>query len=378
METKMIYLDNAASTRVSAEAAAAAANAMLEVFGNTSSTHAAGRRAAELLEKSRLQVASALGSSPREIYFTSCGTEADNLALHSAVSSKNRAGNHIITSLSEHYGVLKYMQELERQGFEVTYLKPSVFGGISADAVASALREDTALVSIMLVNNETGAINHVGDYAAEIKRRGFKTLLHTDAVQGFGKLPLSVKSLGADMISVSAHKLHGAKGSGALYSRVRLSPMLFGGGQEGGFRSGTQALPAIAAFGVAAEAAAQSLGGNLLHVTELRDYCTSRMTELGVQVISAPDACPYILSISLPGHRSETLMNALDADGICVARSSACKKGARSHVLEAMGLPAAVIDGALRISFSRETVRGEIDAFAESLEKISKSLFRRR
>ena len=375
----MIYLDNAATTRVCVEAADAAYRVMLDDYGNTLSTHGVGRAAAETLELARGHVAALLGAAPDEVCFTSGGTEADNMALCGAVGSKNRPGNHIITSGYEHYAVLKMAHELEKRGFEVTYLAPDKGGVIAPDALSQALREDTALVSIMLVNNETGAVNPVAEYAAEIKRRGLRTVLHTDAVQGYGKLPFTAKSLGADLISVSAHKIHGAKGAGALYVKngVKLTQILHGGAQENGLRPGTHALPAIAAFGEATRLAAQSLNLNLEYVTALRDYVLTLLQSFGVQIISSTGASPYILSISLPGHRSETLMNALEQYGICVARSSACKKGERSHVLEAMGLRPEVIDGALRVSFSHETTRDEIAVFAESLEKISKTLFRR-
>ena len=379
----MIYLDNASTTRVCKEAADAAYRAMTETYGNTLSTHTMGRAAMEVMEQARGHVAALMGATPQEIIFTSGGTEADNMALFGAVGSKNRAGNHIITSAYEHYAVLKTAQELEKRGFEVTYLPPDKDGIISPESLAAQLRDDTALVSVMLVNNETGAVNPVAEYAAEIKRRKLKTLrsvqtmLHTDAVQAYGKLAFTVKSLGADLISVSAHKIHGVKGAGALYIKngVKLTQQTYGGAQENGLRPGTHALPAIAAFGEAARLAAQAIDTNYAHVSGLRDYAVVKLQALGVQIISTPQASPYILSVSLPGYRSETLMNALEQDGICVARSSACKKGARSHVLEAMKLPPKVIDGALRISFSRETTTAELDIFAEKLDKIVKSLF---
>ena len=375
----MIYLDNAATTRVHKAAADAAHSVMLEDYGNTLSTHSMGRAAAETLEQVRGQVAALLGAKASEICFTSGGTEADNMALCGAVGSKNRPGSHIITSAAEHYAVLKQAQELERRGFEVTYLQPGKDGVISTEALASSLRDDTALVSIMLVNNETGAINPVAEYAAEIKRRRLRTLLHTDAVQGFGKISFTAKALGADLVSVSAHKIHGAKGAGALYIKngVKLTPLHHGGAQENGLRPGTHALPAIAAFGEAARLAAQTVDASFAYVTDLRDYAVSLMKAIGVQIISTAQASPYILSVSLPGYRSETLMNALEQHEICVARSSACKKGERSHVLAAMGLRPEVIDGALRVSFSYETTKAELAIFAESLEKISKTLFRR-
>ncbi|MDR2420486.1 MAG: cysteine desulfurase [Oscillospiraceae bacterium] len=376
------YLDSAATTRVREEAAAAAMSAMREVFGNTSSSHLPGRRAAALLEKARADVAGVPGATPESVVFTSGGTEADNHAIIRGAESRARRGRHVITSLAEHEAVLRPMEQLASQGFDVTFLRPGPTGAVSFEDVADALREDTILVSLMLVNNETGAINPVGEIAGEIKRRGHGTLLHTDAVQAYGKLPMPSGTPGADLVSVSAHKIHGSKGAGALIIRpgVNIPPLILGGAQEGGLRPGTHALPAIAAFGEAARLAKSELRDNLARAETLKSLAVSEITaRLPEAVIISPrGGSPYILSFSLPGHRAETLMNALDAEGIYLSRSSACKKGARSHTLEAMRLPPGVIDGALRASFSKDTTAEEVTYFAERLERVSKSVFTRK
>ncbi|MDR0838298.1 MAG: cysteine desulfurase [Oscillospiraceae bacterium] len=376
-----VYLDNAATTRVRPEAEEAALLAMREEYGNPSSTYALGRRAAETLENARADVASVVAADPEEIFFTSGGTESDNWAILGGAEAAKRRGNHIITSLAEHPAVLRSAEKLTLQGYDVTFLRPDKSGVITVDALAGALRDDTALVSLMLANNETGAINPVAGYSAEIKRRGLKTLLHTDAVQAYGKLPVTVKTLGVDLMSVSAHKIYGCKGAGALYIRrgLKLPPLLVGGGQESNLRGGTQATPALAAFGAAARLAGVELERNYKHAAILKNLAATVITrEIPDAVIISDGGSPYILSLSLPGHRSETLMSALETDEIYVSRSSACKKGAVSHVLQAMSLPPAVIDGALRVSFSRDTTEEEVLFLAEKLKTAAETLFRRR
>ncbi|MDR0445976.1 MAG: cysteine desulfurase [Oscillospiraceae bacterium] len=377
----MIYLDNAASTRVREEAADAALRAMREDFGNTSSTHLPGRRASDMLEQARASVASVVGAPTESVVFTSGGTEANNHAILQGAPTLSRRGRHIVTSLAEHDAVLRPIEHLASAGYDVTYLRPDKTGAVPFEEIAAALREDTILISLMLVNNETGAINPVSDVAAEIKRRNLSALLHTDAVQAYGKLPISFSALGADFMSVSAHKIHGAKGAGALIIRggVRLPPLLSGGGQESGRRAGTHALPAIAAFGEAARLAGAELSDNYARALALRALAEAEITaRLDDAVIISNGGSPYILSFSLPGHRAETLMNALDTEGVYVSRSSACKKGARSHVLEAMRLPTRVTDGALRVSFSRDTTAEEVTYFAECIQRISKSIYTRK
>ena len=363
------YLDNAATTRVCPEAAQAALAAMTETYGNPSSTHTKGREAKKLLDHSRAQVAAALGCAAEELVFTSCGSESDNWALLGGAEAMKRKGKHVISSAVEHDAIRKSLDLLEARGYEVTRLQPGADGAVSPEAVAAALREDTILVSLMLVNNETGAITDISGVSRVLKAAGSPALLHTDAVQGFGKLSFTPKSLGADLISISGHKIHAPKGIGALYIRqgLRLSPFIVGGAQENARRAGTEAMPQIAAFGAAAELAKKGLPANAARMEALRQRAIERLQPAIPELRLIGGGAPHILSLSLPGWRSEVLMNFLEAREVYVSRSSACKKGARSHVLEAMGLPAPVIDGALRVGLSRYTTEEDIDALCEGL-----------
>lgn len=364
-----IYLDNAATTRVCPEAAEAAANAMLNAYGNPSSTHGKGREAKKLLDAARRSVASALGCAPGELAFTSCGSESDNWALLSGAWAASARGGHVISSAVEHDAVLKTLDELERRGYEVTRLSPGADGAISVDAVRSALRPDTVLVSLMMVNNETGAVTDIAAVARMLKKCAPRALLHTDAVQGFLKVPFSAKTLGADLISISGHKIHAPKGVGALYIRqgLHLRPFIVGGSQEDGRRAGTEAVPQICAFGEAARVGAARAAEAQARMSALREHAIGRLSAAipGFTVIGGGAA--HILSLSLPGYRSEVLMSWLDGQGICVSRSSACKRGARSHVLGSMGVEPRVIDGAIRVGLSRYTTAEEIDAFCDAL-----------
>ncbi len=355
---------------------------MTRDYGNPSSSHTMGRQAKAALDAARQNIAAALGTGA-EVYFTSGGTEADNWAVLGAAELCSRQGRHIITTQIEHDAVRKPVQHLERKGWEVTCLSPDKTGGITAEAFAAALREDTVLASVMLVNNETGAINPIEEMTREIKRRGLNTLFHTDAVQGFMKIPFTAKSLGADMISLSAHKIHGPKGIGALYikSGLRLPPFLLGGGQEREMRSGTEALPSAAGFGEAVRLAENERAETSARVREIHAFAVSLLREQlpGAVILSSGDCLrqsPYILSISLPGYKSEVLMNSLEAEGIYVSKSSACKKGARSHVLDAMKLPNAVIDGALRVSFSEFSTQEEAAYFVQKLSAAAQKLYK--
>lgn len=364
-----IYLDNAATTQVCPEAAQAALDAMTRCYGNPSSTHAMGREAAKLLSNARGQVSKALGCRQEELVFTSCGSEGDNWALLRGAEYQSKFGRHIISSTAEHAAVVRSLDYLESHGYEITRLKPGTDGAVSKDAVLGALRPNTVLVSLMLVNNETGAVTDVGAIAAAVHTANPKALVHTDAVQAFLKVPLSAAKLGADLITISGHKIHAPKGIGALYVRsgLYLPPLILGGGQEQGRRSGTESLPLIAAFGAACAAALPTVEADMARIAALRAHCIERLTaeNEGLRVLGG--GAPHILSISLPGWRSEVLMNFLEAEGIYVSKSSACKRGGRSYVLEQMGLDAPVIDGALRISFSRLNTMEEADALCDAL-----------
>lgn len=374
-----IYLDNAATTRVCTEAADIAYKVMTECYGNPSSTHTKGRDAKAYLDTARAQIASALGCSASEVYFTSCGSESDVWAITRGAESAARRGRHIISSAVEHDAVRKTLEELESRGFEVTYLSPEKDGSVSADAVKAALREDTILVTLMMVNNETGGITDIAAIAKMLKGCGSKALLHTDAVQGFMKVPFSAKKLGADMISISGHKIHAPKGIGALYIKtgVKIKPLIRGGAQEGGMRAGTEAMPQIAAFGKAAEIAFSGMKDNCDTMASLRALAMSTVCADIPEAQIIGGGAPHILSVSLPGWRSEVLMNFLEAEGIYVSRSSACKKGGRSHVLEAMRLPAQVIDGAIRVSFSRYNTEDDVLALCSALKRAHDTLAHR-
>ena len=371
-----IYLDNAATTAVCAEAAKAALDAMTVHYGNPSSTHRLGREAKKLLDASRAKIAKALGCAPEELYFTSCGSEGDNWAIIRGAEYNSRHGKHVISSTVEHSAVLKSLDYLRSHGFDVTLLTPLPDGSVSADAVLAALRPDTCLISLMLVNNESGAITDISDIAKRVRESNSHTLIHTDAVQAFLKVPFSAKALGADMITISGHKIHAPKGVGALYIRkgLNLPPYIMGGGQEAGKRAGTESLPLIAAFGAAAEAARKDFPAYGLRLAALRAHAVERLTAENDRLLVLGGGAPQILSISLPGWRSEVLMNYLEAKDIFVSKSSACKKGGRSYVLEEMGLSSAVIDGALRVSFSRFTTAEEVDAFCDALREAGETL----
>lgn len=374
-----VYLDNAATTRVCPEAADIAYKTMLETYGNPSSTHTKGREAKAVLDNARKQLAAALDCAPGEVYFTSCGSEGDNWAIINGAESMRRKGLHIISSEVEHDAVRKSMDELKRRGFEVTMLKPESDGSISPEAVAAALRPDTVLVSLMMVNNETGAVTDIAAVAKALKKAKSIALLHTDAVQGFMKVPFSAKRLGADMITVSGHKIHAPKGIGALYIKtgVKIKPYIMGGAQESGLRAGTEAMPQIAAFGKACELANASMNDATERMAQLRQYAAGRIVAEMPEAVIIGGGAPHILSVSLPGWRSEVLMNFLEARSVFVSRSSACKKGGRSHVLEAMGLPAEVIDGAVRISLSRYTTKDELDELCSALKDAHDTLAHR-
>ena len=328
------------------------------------------------LLSARDRIAKCLNASPREIYFTSGGSEADNQAILSAARLGERKGKkHIISTAFEHHAVLHTLKKLEKEGFTVELLPVGPIGTVTAQQVKRAIREDTCLVSVMYANNEIGSILPISEIGAVCREAG--VLFHTDAVQAVGHLPIDVKAQNIDLLSLSAHKFHGPKGIGALYIRsgLKLPPYIHGGGQERGIRAGTEPTPQIAAFGVAAEIASAKMAEATKTMAELRTHAIDRLTAEveGVTVIGG--GAPHILSISLPGYRSEVLMNFLEAREIYTSKSSACKKGGRSHVLEAIGLPSNVIDGALRISFSRYTTREDIDALCDALRDAKQSLF---
>ena len=371
-----IYLDHAATTRVLPESAAAALSAMMDVYGNPSSRHFLGKEAAAALEQHRSEIAAALGCLSEELFFTSGGTEGDNWAITMMERLSRRRGRHIITTAIEHSAVLEPIRLLEQhENYEVTYLEPDRKGHIDPEQVEAALREDTAFISMMLVNNETGAILPVAETARLLRQNRSSALLHTDAVQAFLKIPFRPSELGVDFLTISAHKIGGVKGCGALYIKKgsKISPLIVGGGQEQGYRSGTEATPQIAAFAAACTAGRSSMREHTAALLALKDYTLETLQKAlpALEVISRGDA-PHICAISLPGYPSEMLVRDLSDRGICVSSGSACHKGKPSHVFAAMKLPQRTLMGILRLSFSPENTREEIDRLAEALSAIAR------
>lgn len=368
----MIYLDNSATTRPCPEAVDAVTQALTADWGNPSALYGFGINAARLLRSARGQVAAALGAEPDRVFFTSGGTEADNWALFGAAQRLGKRGKHIITTQTEHHAILNSAKALESQGFRITYLPPDADGRISASALQDALTPDTILVSVMMVNNEVGAVNPIQELAKLTHKICPNALFHTDAVQGFLKVPFQAKTLGADLITVSSHKVHGPKGAGALYISPRCKsfpPLLHGGGQESGYRSGTEGTPAIFGFAAACKAVSATFRQDSAREKALLEDFLQKISLLdGVTVNGCHDA-PHILSLSVPGVPVQNTINLLQDAGICVSAGSACARGHRSHVLEAMGIAPAVIDGAFRVSLCRDTTQAELDALLAVLTK---------
>lgn len=367
----MIYLDNSATTRQHDQVTDTMLTYMREDFGNPSSLYSLGITAEKAVKEARKKVMKAMGRKAGTVYFTSGGTEADSMAIFGTAMARKRRGRGIVTSKVEHPAVLEACGRLEEMGFEVTYVGVDSECRVNMEELKAAIRDDTILVTIMQVNNETGTIMPVDDLA-ELKQQA---LLHTDAVQAFGKIGLPG---GADLISVSGHKIHGPKGIGGLWVRegVHIRPFLVGGGQEAGMRSGTENVPAIAGFGIAAELAEdpQSV------VAQVRDYLRRGLKEEipDIRFNSPEDACPSVLNVSFLGTRAEVLLHTLEQDEIYVSTGSACssnKKG-QSHVLEAMGLSDKEIEGAVRFSFSRYNTIEEMDFVLEKV-KAAVSRFRK-
>ena len=368
----MIYLDNSATTKPCGEAVEAMVNALTEGWGNPSALYDFGIDAAHSLRSARTKVAAALGAEPDRVFFTSGGTEADNWALLSTAKRFGKKNKHIISTAIEHHAILNTLKELEMQGFEVTYLQPDELGRITLDSLKAALRKDTILVSIMMVNNETGAVMPIDKMAKLTHRMYPDAIFHTDAVQGFLKVPFQAKILGADLISVSSHKIHGPKGAGALYISPRLKSfpaMMLGGGQENGYRSGTEATPAIFGFAAACAAVSATFKEDSKREKALLDGCIQKLSALeGVHINGAHEA-PHILSLSIPGVPTQNSINILQDAGICVSAGSACAKGHRSHVMTAMNLSPEIIDGSFRISICRDTTEDDLNRLAEVIEK---------
>lgn len=370
-----IYADNAATTCMSRTAIQAMLPYFDTVYGNPSSLHTAGQRANEALTGARERIASALGCLPKEIYFTSGGSEADNQAILSAARLGQRLGKkHIVSTAFEHHAVLHTLKRLEQDGFEVTLLDVHENGIVSAEEVADALRPDTCLVTVMYANNEIGTIQPIAEIGAVCQSRG--VLFHTDAVQAVGHLPIDVKRQHIDMLSLSAHKFHGPKGIGALYARqgIRLTNLIEGGAQERGRRAGTENLPAIMGMAAALEEASANVERNARHLTALRDRLIAGLSAIPHSALNgdAVRRLPGNVNFCFEGIEGESLLLLLDDRGICASSGSACTSGSLdpSHVLLAIGRPHEVAHGSLRLSLGEDTTEAEIDALIKAVTEV--------
>lgn len=375
----MIYLDNAATTKPSHEAIAGSAFAMTQAFGNPSSLHGLGINAEKLVDFTKEKLAAALGVQPQEIILTSGATESNNLAIFGLAEVYGRRRKKIVTTAVEHPSVLEPMKELAKRGFELTVVSPNENGEITEDSLVEAVDENTCLISAMYVNNETGYILPIEGAFARIKRLYPDCVTHSDCVQAFMKLPFKAKSISADAISVSGHKVYAPKGIGALRLKkgIRIAPQLLGGGQQGGLRSGTEPVPSIYSFGKAVEALTPTIGERLNHASEICEYAVAKLRDIpGITINSSPGASPYIISAALQGIKSETVLHFLEQQQIYVSSGSACSKGKKSTVLEAFSLPRDVIDSTIRISTCTSTSREDIDELCKYLKIAGETLVR--
>lgn len=367
----MIYLDNSATTKPCEATVEAMNKALTDDWANPSALYGFGIDAAYRMKEARASVAKAMGAESDRVFFTSGGTEADNWAIYGTIKRFGKRGKHIISTAIEHHAVLNCMKDLELQGYEVTYLQPDRMGNISLESLKNALRKDTILVSIMMVNNEVGSVMPIEKMAKLTHRICPDAVFHTDAVQGFLKVPFAAKTLGADLISVSAHKVHGPKGAGVLYISPRLKSfpaLLLGGGQEAGYRSGTEATPAIFGFAAACNTLYPTFRTDAQREKELLNNLIGKLCKLDRVKINGAHDAPHILSISIPGVPTQNSINLLQDAGICVSAGSACAKGHRSHTLEAMSIGPEIMDGSFRVSLCRDTTEEELDKLVEVIE----------
>ena len=379
------YLDNSATTRCCEEAAQLVVKLLTEDYGNPSSLHNKGVIAENYMNDARKKIAKTLKVQEKEICFTSGGTESNNLAIIGVAEANKRSGKHVITTSIEHPSVSATMAYLEEHGYEVTYLPVDAYGVISLDDLKAAIRPDTILVSLMQVNNEIGAVEPIAEAGALIKQCNPQTLFHVDAIQAYGKVMIRPKQQGIDLLSVSSHKFHGPKGAGFLYcsSKVNLHPIIFGGGQQSGMRSGTENVPGAAGMGLAAQLAYQKFEQKKAHLNELRRYFLEGIHKLDDVSINGWDEtadgeecierrAPHIVSVSFTGVRSEVLLNALSDRGIYVSSGSACSSNhpALSSTLQAIGLDKKLIEGTLRFSFCENTTKEELDQALKALKEL--------
>ncbi len=375
----MIYFDNAATTKPAESVVRAVCDCMENTFGNPSSLHTLGLRAQQIMDQARKNIAGALVTAPETVYFTSGATESSNLAIRGAAGTYGRRKKKVITTTVEHSSVKEAFSRLEEEGFEVVRISPRENGEFSPADFINAADENTCLVSMMLVNNETGALLPVKKVFTEIKRRYSDTVTHCDAVQAFMKIPVKPDDLKADLISMSAHKIYGPKGVGALYVRkgIRLLKQNLGGRQENSMRGGTEAVPLIAGFGETVSLLSGTFAERTEKLEALRKYFTEKMKAMdGIVINSHEDAVPYIVNISAKGIRSEIILHFLEEMEIYISSGSACSKGAKSGVLGEFGIRPELEDSALRISFTHENTSDEIDRFADALAAAQKRLRR--
>ena len=373
-----IYLDNSATTRCDAEVTDLIVKLLTEDYGNPSSLHRKGIEAENHVKKAASRIAKTLHCKEKEIIFTSGGTESNNLALIGTARANQRKGKHIITTAIEHPSVRNACEHLKEEGFRVTYIQPDTSGTVAPEAVAAAVCEDTILVSVMLVNNEMGALEPVADIAAAVKGRNPEVLMHVDAIQAYGKIRIHPKQMGIDLLSVSGHKIHGPKGIGFLYVKegTKIRPICYGGGQQKGMRSGTLNVPGIAGMGLAAELSYRNLEEKIREMYALRSDFMEQMKEIPDVVLNSPegtDCAPQIVNISFPGVRSEVMLHALEDRGIYVSSGSACASNhpGEGSTLMKLGKPKEITDSALRFSFSFSTSREELDRTVQAIRELA-------
>lgn len=376
-----IYLDHAATTKPAEPVIAAVTDCLMHHYANPSSLHRAGLDAQLVMDDARKAVANAIGAQPQELLFTSGATEASNLALRGAASAYGRRKRHIVTSAVEHASVRSTIDALEAQGFTVTRVLPDANGVFQVQDFLDAVTDDTCLISMMLAENETGRILPVERVFRYIKKKCPKIITHCDAVQAFMKLPVNVDDLRADLLSMSAHKIHGPKGCGALYVRkgVRLIPLVTGGKQERGLRPGTEATPLIAGFGAAVRYMQPTVQARYETVQKLRSQLLAMIAEMeGLTLNIDPEGSPYIVNFSVGGIRSETMLHFLESREIYVSSGSACSKGAKSGVLSAYGIPDDRADSAIRVSFSEETTPEDLEQLMAAVREGQKTLIHKK
>lgn len=375
------YLDNSATTKVSDGVRDIVIKTMTKDYGNPSSLHMKGIEAEKYLKEAREIIAKSLKVQDKEIIFTSGGTESNNMALIGIARAYKRSGKHIITTAIEHASVSATMKYLEEEGFEVTYLNVDKSGRVDTEELKNAIREDTILVSVMYVNNEIGAVEPIEEIGSIIKEKNPNTIFHVDAIQAFGKYKILPKKLKIDALSVSGHKIHGPKGVGFLYvaDKVKIKPIIFGGGQQRGMRSGTDNVPGIAGLGQAVKEAYTDMETKVSVMTELKDYLTDRLLELeDVRVNSrkGTDGAPHIISVSFIGVRSEVMLHSLEEKGVYVSSGSACSsnKPSVSATLKSIGLNKEALDSTLRFSLSDTTTREETDYAVDMVKELLQKL----